>query len=228
MNVALIVPAYNAAPTISRLLKEAGMFFDMQDIMVVNDGSKDGTGDRARETGVAVLHHGANLGKGASLRTAFHRALDEGYDWVVTMDADGQHASGEIGAFLEAAKDGVADVVIGTRMNDPGSMPWQRRLSNRMTSRIVTWRTGQNILDSQSGFRAISTKVLSAVTLNTDRFQTESELLIKASLAGFLIGSVPVSSIYAGGGSAISPFLDTVRFIVLILNSLFWRKKRRS
>ena len=228
MNVALIIPAFNAASTISRLLHEAGMFFVVDRIVVVDDGSTDGTGDLAEGLGVAVLRHPDNCGKGAALRTGFSWALNRGFDGVVTMDADGQHACSDLPALLQAAAENGAGIVLGSRMSDPGSMPWQRRLSNRLTSAIVSLRTGQRVTDSQSGFRYVSADVPRSVSLTSDRFQAESELLIKGALAGFRISAIPVASIYTGGGSAIRPFLDTWRFVWLVIRSLFWSSSKPS
>ncbi|MBT5874228.1 MAG: glycosyltransferase family 2 protein [Candidatus Latescibacteria bacterium] len=222
MNVALIIPAFNAASTISRLLHEAGMFFVPDNIVVVDDGSTDGTGGLAESLGVSVLRHPDNRGKGAALKTGFGWALDNGFDGVVTMDADGQHACSDLPALLQAAEEDSAGVVLGSRMSDPGSMPWQRRLSNRLTSSIISLRTGQTVTDSQSGYRYVSADVLRSVSLTSDRFQAESELLIKSALAGVRIRAIPVASIYTGGGSAIRPFLDTWRFVLLVFRSLFW------
>ena len=222
MTVALIIPAYNATPTLSRLLEDAGIFFDPTHILVVDDGSTDDTAEIARQSGVTVLCHESNCGKGAALRTGFRWALDHGYQAVMTMDADGQHACREIPLFLEAAEHPDTDIVLGSRMDDPGGMPWQRRLSNRLTSRILSWRTGRQIQDSQSGFRLIKTKVLVGITLETNRFQAESELLIKAGLQGYRIDSVPITSIYAARSSAIRPFADTWRFVALVVRSLGW------
>ncbi len=222
MTVALIIPAYDAAPTISRLLEDAGMFFGAGHILVVDDGSTDDTAAIARQSGAVVLGHVVNRGKGAALRTGFRWALDNGYDAVLTMDADGQHACHEIPLFLEAAESFDSDIILGSRMADPSGMPWHRHFSNRLTSRILSWRTGQKIHDSQSGFRLIKTKVLADIALETNRFQAESELLIKTGLCGYRIGSVPITSIYTGHHSAIRPFTDTCRFVVLIGRSLGW------
>ena len=222
MTVALIIPAYDAAVTISRLLEDAGFFFGASDILVVDDGSSDSTAGIARRYGAVVLSHDVNRGKGAALRTGFRWAIDNGYDAVLTMDADGQHACHEIPLFLEAAECIDSDVILGSRMANPDGMPWQRRFSNRLTSRILSWRTGQKIRDSQSGFRLIKTKVLADIALDTNRFQAESELLIRAGLRGHRIDSVPITSIYTACSSNNRPFADTWRFVVLMGRSLGW------
>ena len=226
MTVALLVPAYNAASMLPRLLQEAGVFFEKRHILVVDDGSTDRTADVCRTAAVTVLCHPGNRGKGAALRTGFQWAIKHGYQAVLTMDADGQHDCREIPHFFAAAENDQADIVIGSRMERPEGMPWQRRFSNRLTSRVLSWRTGQRIRDSQSGYRLIKTTVLRTVLLVTTRFQTESELLIKAGLQGYRIQSIPITSIYTARRSTIRPFVDTWRFVALVARSLAWRKTR--
>jgi glycosyltransferase involved in cell wall biosynthesis len=224
VKVALIVPAYNAASTLPRLLDTLGTVFDKGHVLVIDDGSTDGTSALCGAAGVTVVRHAHNAGKGAALRTGFQWALARGYEAVLTMDADGQHDPAEVPRFLSAADAGQADILIGSRMHRPAGMPWQRRLSNRLTSCILSWRTGQRIRDSQSGYRLIRAQVLARVSLETSRFQTESELLIKAGLQGFRIDAIPVQSIYRASASAIQPFLDTWRFVVLVARSMTWKR----
>ncbi len=107
-------------------------------------------------------------------------------------------------------------------MDRPDGMPWARQLSNRLTSRIISWRTGQRIQDSQSGYRLIRVVVLQTIPLVTTRFQTESELLIKAGLRGYRISSIPIRSVYTTPLSAIRPVVDTWRFLALLVRSMMW------
>lgn len=222
MTVGLIVPAYNAASTLSRLLDEAGQVLEQRQILVVDDGSTDQTSEVCRAAGVSVLRHAGNRGKGAALRTGFQWAIEQGYAAVITMDADGQHDCRDIPRFIDAAVSGPADIVVGSRMDRPDGMPWARQLSNRLTSRILSWRTGQRIQDSQSGYRLIRVGVLQTVSLETTRFQTESELLIKAGRRGYRISFIPIRSMYNAPVSAIRPVVDTWRFVVLLVRSAMW------
>jgi glycosyltransferase involved in cell wall biosynthesis len=185
-------------------------------ILVVDDGATDESGALARAAGVQVITHEVNQGKGAALRTGFTAALAAGAEWVFTLDADGQHDPAEMPAFLAAAAAGGADLWIGDRMQDTRDMPPLRRFANRSTSSIISWLAGQPIADSQSGYRLISARVLRSVDLRFDRFEAESEILIKASRAGFRIGSVPIRTIYGEEKSTIHPARDTLRFIGLV------------
>lgn len=218
MSIAIIIPAFNEEETIQALLKQITIC-EKRDIVVIDDGSSDRTGDIVTRFGATLLKHATNKGKGMAHRTAFSYAIQQGYDGVITMDADGQHAPGELESFLKER--GRADILIGTRSMSLANMPLLRYLTNKVTSLVVSLIASQRVFDSQSGYRYISTDVLKRVPLRTRRFQTESEILIKAGRMGFRIGAVPISTIYREEKSYINPFIDTGRFIGLAARSLF-------
>lgn len=195
------------------------------DVVVVDDGSTDETSRAARDAGAHVLRHEQNLGKGAALKTGFEYAVREGYEAVITMDGDGQHDPAAIPDFLEAIERTGADIIVGTRMQAVGDMPKLRIWTNRTTSRIVSLLARQDIQDSQSGYRMIRAGVLKDVVRSfvTSRYDTESELLIRAARRGYRTAAVSIKSIYQGTVSHINPVVDTFRFIRLVTRSLFWR-----
>ena len=195
------------------------------DVVVVNDGSTDGTSASARTAGAHVLEHKINLGKGAALKTGFEYAVEKGYDAAITMDGDGQHEPSAIPDFLDTLERCDADVLIGSRMDAVGDMPKLRIWTNRTTSRIVSLLAGQEISDSQSGYRLIRVGVLRDLVKSfvTTRYDTESELLIRAARRGYKVAAVTIRSIYAGTVSHINPFVDTLRFVRLVIRSMFWR-----
>ena len=222
VTVALVIPAYNAETTLPALLSSLKQLFDNRHILVVDDGSTDSTVPRCHESKILVVSHVTNLGKGAALRTGFAWAMEQGYDAVITMDADGQHDWQLVTEFTTTATLETVDLLIGSRMEAPHEMPVRRQISNKLTSWLISRRIGQRIPDSQSGYRLIRANVLKAITLETNRFQTESELIIKAGLMGFRIGSSGIPSIYRNSKSSIRPVRDTWRFILLYLRSFFW------
>jgi glycosyltransferase involved in cell wall biosynthesis len=219
----VVIPSKNLEATVGNVVRDIRALG--LDVLVVNDGSTDGTSRAASDAGARVIDHPTNLGKGAALKTGFEHAVEHGYDAVVTLDGDAQHDAAEIPRFLDAVDRTGADIVIGTRMHAVGAMPRIRIWTNRTTSRIVSRLAGQDIPDSQSGYRILRAPVLRAIagSLVTCRYDTESEILIRAGRRGFRIASMPIRSIYGGTVSHIHPVADTLRFVRLVARSLVWR-----
>jgi len=220
MKVCVLIPAYNEARTIGQVVSDVRKIIDA--VVVVDDGSGDATAQIAQDSGVIVLKHEVNRGKGAALRTGFQYALDYGCDAVITMDSDGQHAADDLPKFLDAFAERGSGVIIGSRMRDISAMPPIRKFTNKLTSFVGSILTRQKIEDSQSGFRLISCDILRVVNLDSSAYEMESELLIKASRAGFRITSVPIKTIYGEEVSKIHPMTDTFRFFRLFFRSLRW------
>ena len=197
MRTLVVIPSKNLEAEVGGVVRAVLDLGVGLDVLVVDDGSTDDTSTMAREAGAQVVRHEENLGKGAALRTGFEYALGEGYEAVITMDGDGQHDPGAIPEFLEALEKCDADIIVGTRMQAVGEMPGIRVWTNRTTSRIVSFLAGQIIPDSQSGFRIIRSRLLRAVSrsLVTTRYDTESELLIRAGRRGFRIAAMAIRSI---------------------------------
>lgn len=221
-STAAVVPAYNAADHLPVVLDELGKVIPTLRIIVVDDGSTDDTYRVASQCGVQVLQHQINQGKGAALATGMDKAVQMGMRYVVTLDADGQHNPAEIPDFAAKVAQTGADIVVGNRLGALKSMPLLRVYTNRVTSWVVSRFARQRIPDSQNGFRIISTEVISEIRLETTRYDTESEILIKAGRAGARIESVPVETIYGQEKSSINPFVDTFRFFRLVAKALFW------
>ncbi|MBM3250209.1 MAG: glycosyltransferase family 2 protein [Candidatus Omnitrophica bacterium] len=222
MRTCIIIPTYNESREISgivRSIRQYGL-----DCLVVDDGSEDNTAKIARESGALLIESTQNEGKGASLIKGFDYALSNGYDAVVTMDGDGQHLPEEINSFLRLAEASDSAILIGNRMHKTRNMPLVRVATNKFMSWLISGVAGQNIPDTQCGFRLIKKEVLQKVRLSTAKYETESELLIKASRQGFKIESVPIKSVYVGEISRIHPVLDSLRFIRFIIGQLWTTK----
>lgn len=212
----VLIPSYNEAKTIGPIvsgLKERGLT-----VYVVDDGSSDDTGKIATSQGAIVITNERNLGKGAALRRGFERVFREDGDTVIIMDGDGQHDLDDIPRLIAKAKEcPAAGIVIGNRMQDTVSMPRVRILVNKFMSEIMSRMTGQDVPDSQSGFRLIKREVIEKIKLESSNFEIESEMIIKAARAGFRIEFVPVKTVYQDEKSKINPLFDTVRFICLMI-----------
>jgi len=221
-KIAVIIPAFNAAKTVAALIEKIQKDFPELDIIVIDDGSTDQTLSLAQKSKAIVLQHQVNLGKGEALKTGFSYAKEKNYSYVITIDADLQHDPQHIKDFLQKAKTDKTDFILGTRNFSFQNMPWDRVLTNFITSVTLTLLSGQRIRDSQSGYRMISVEILRSVVLNCKKYDLESEVLIKAGRKGFKIEAVEISTIYEGSKSFINPFSDTGRFLRICWKSLFW------
>lgn len=216
MRVCVVIPSYNVAKTIGNIVREIRQ--QDIDVIVIDDGSSDLTFDKAAQSAAIVLSNKTNLGKGASLKRGFAYALEKGYDALIAMDGDGQHLSSDVVNFLKAYEANPdADIIVGNRMNCPLGMPFARQLTNRVMSGLISFICKQDIPDSQNGFRLIKSALLKALDLKSDRFEVESEMIIKGAQKGAKIMSIPICSVYKNSGSQINPITDTVRFIKFIL-----------
>jgi glycosyltransferase involved in cell wall biosynthesis len=218
MKICVIIPTYNEAKAIGELT--AKIHAQQLGALIIDDGSLDNTGQIARDNGAIVLRNEVNKGKGASLIRGFNYLAESDFEAVITMDGDGQHEPEEIPAFIRSAENSKYDIVVGNRMLKREEMPLTRVLTNKFMSWIISRIAGQNIPDTQCGYRLIKKEVIKKIRLSTSRYETESEILIRAAREGFKIGSIPIKSIYRGEKSQINPFTDTVRFIKLIFNLL--------
>ncbi len=218
----VVIPAYQAEKTIGPLV-EAVAAMGLP-VLVVDDASSDSTARVAERSGARVLVRPLNGGKGTALRDGWAAIQGNGYRWVLTMDADGQHLPSEIPKLLEARQRDQADLIVGNRMGNPRGMPVDRWLTNRFMSWILSLLTNQKVPDTQCGFRLISNRVFRGIRLTSQRFEIESELVVKAAWAGFRIHSVPVTSIYHRHISFIRPIRDTFRFFLF----LFRLRRERS
>jgi len=214
-RIAAVIPAYQEEKYVSEVARRARA--QLQNVLVVDDGSTDATSDRARSAGVDVVVHPQNRGKGESIKTGLHYWLQRGSEYVVLLDADGQHLPEEISRFVEAAaSDNQAKIFVGSRMNDTSTMPFVRRIVNRYMSGRISRACGQQIPDTQCGFRMLHRDIIPEVLRGASRFEYETEMLIIASRKGHRVASVPITTVYSDEVSSINPVRDTLRFFKLM------------
>jgi len=213
-RVAAVIPAYQEEKHVAEVACRVRA--QLEHVLVVDDGSTDTTAERARVARVDVVVHTQNRGKGESIKTGLRYWLDRGIDYVVLLDADGQHLPEEIVRFIEAAGQNNAKIFVGTRMNDVTSMPLLRRVVNRYMSDKISRACGQKIPDTQCGFRMLHRDVIPKLLGGTNRFDYETEMLIIASRSGYRIAAVPVTTVYSDEVSSIHPVRDTIRFFKLM------------
>jgi len=217
----IVIPAFEAEAALPAVLQRLRDVLPGATVIVVDDGSRDGTGAAAAAHGAVVVRLPANQGKGRALASGVRAAVERGADAVVTMDADGQHSAECVPALLAPLTAGCADLVVGARRRGAGPMPWPRRLSNGLSSTLVSRALGLRVPDSQSGFRAFTRRVAETVRPAGARYEFETEFLFLAAHAGFRIASVPVPTVYGGAASHFRYGADTWRLSRVFLRH--WR-----
>jgi glycosyltransferase involved in cell wall biosynthesis len=204
-----VIPAYQAARTLDAVVRATREHLP---VLVVDDGSSDGTGAVARAAGARVLRQQPNQGKGAALRRGLAHAVGEGVEAVLTLDADGQHDPSCAPDFVAAWRERGAPLVIGRR--DFAQMPLVRRIANELGTRTFSWAVGRHIEDNQSGYRLIARPLLPHLLGSTENgFEFEVEMITDAIRAGLSIDWVPIPTIYEDAGSHISPVSHVANFL---------------
>jgi hypothetical protein len=216
----IIIPCFQGATTVGKVVsgaKASGL-----PVVVVDDGSSDDSSRVAEAAGATVLRHPGNRGKGAAIASGFAYAKKLGADAVLTMDADGQHDPAEIVALSAAHEKNRQALIVGVRSFAPEDMPRRSRIGNRISTWWISRYAGRTHHDTQSGFR-VYPRALFDVPLISTRFETESELLLRAAKLGLPLAEVPIRTIYAADhASHFHGFRDTMRVIKLVFFSPLW------
>lgn len=233
MRVMLLMPAHNTVQTLAATVAEVPARY-RSDILVVDDGSRDGTAELARSLGLEVISHPRNLGYGATQKTGYTEALARGLDAVVMIHSDNQYSAAAIPALLEPLRTDRADAVLGSRRleDDPRAlgMPGWRYLGNRFLTSCENRVLGLRLTDYHSGLRAYNTNLLRAVSFdkNSDDFVFDQQILVQARAAGLRIMEVPARCRYAHDTSSIS-FSGSVSYGLGTLRTLaLYRRHKRS
>ncbi|HJR72575.1 MAG TPA: glycosyltransferase family 2 protein [Luteimonas sp.] len=194
-QIAVVIPALNEALRIREVVE--GALAQCPNVIVIDDGSDDGTAERIADLPVTLLRHAQRKGKGASLRDGFREALRQGRAGVLTMDGDGQHVAADLPRLLDAANRHPGCIVIGARLRKRSQQPTYRRLANEFADWGVAWGTGYQIADSQSGQRFYPVEVMALQDVPGEDFVFEAQILISAAQQlGTRCVSVPIESRY--------------------------------
>ena len=193
-RVLVIIPAHNEEESLPATLAEVRAKAPGADLLVVDDGSRDGTSRVAREAGVKVVRHPVNLGVGGALQTGFHWAVEHGYDVGVQLDADGQHDPDYLAPLLAPVVEGRCDVSIGSRFVAASGYraPLNRRIGMMLFQAVVKLAIGRRITDTTSGFRAYSRAVMDVCRHDFPKDFPDAPLLIGLARRGFRLDEVPV------------------------------------
>jgi dolichol-phosphate mannosyltransferase len=203
--IVVIVPVYNAEATLAKVVKDVRRNLPGALIIGVDDGSRDGSRQLLRSVADETIEFDQNRGKGAALQAGFDAALRKGAAAVLTIDSDGQHDAAFAPAIVGALDH--ADIVIGTRDLSGKAVPKHRRIANMISSAATRAVSGGKVRDSQSGYRAMKADVLRKVHAVGDRYEFETDFIIRAARSGFTTVNVPISTIY-GSPSYFREFRD--------------------
>lgn len=215
----VIIPTYNNSRTVRRVV--ADVLTVAPNVIVVDDGSTDGTAGILSQLDVTVVSHGRNRGKGAALVTGFRQALAEGYDYAVTIDSDGQHFATDIPRLVEAMREHPGSLIVGCRNLDEDGMPAGNTFANRFSNFWFKVQTGISLADTQTGLRMYPLHRLPCLRLLTSRYEAELALLVMMAWRGVEITQVAVSVSYDPEGGRVSHFRPVYDFArISLLNTV--------
>lgn len=220
-KLCVIIPAFNASKTIEDVV--TGALKHVSTVIVGDDGSTDETAEIARRAGATVISNGKNRGKGYILRMLFRKLIEDGFDAVITIDADGQHDTEEIPSFIEAHRLHPMDVIVGSRMHEKETIPRARYNSMHIARFYISLAANQFIEDTQCGYRLYPLSLMEKLILTTGKYVTETEALIKAGDSGAVIRCIDVKAIYGDSGSYYQPILDTTAITAYVITYLIMK-----
>lgn len=216
MKTFVVIPAFNEAKRIDKVL------VDVQNIglptIVIDDGSKDSTAERAKKYKITVLRHRINLGKGAAIKTGCDAAFLKGADAIIMMDADGQHKVEDLPKFIEMIQNSSYDVVFGSRNMNLG-VPLVRYLGNKFASVLISLLFGVYVSDLICGYRAVTKKAFRKMALQSTDYGIETEMVIKTARLKLRYCEIPIETIYYDKFKGVT-ILDAFG---ILLNVIKWR-----
>lgn len=224
LRCCVLIPTYNNSSTIAQVIKNVLEYSD--DVCVVNDGSTDNTLEILTQFPQIKLYtYPKNAGKGWALREGFKFALKNGYDYVITLDSDGQHFADDLPTMLEALEKNGNAIVIGARNMNQSSVPGKSSFGNKFSTFWFTLETGISVPDTQSGYRLYPVKALEGIRFFTYKYEFEIEVIVRGAWSGLDVIAVPVKVYYPPAEERIShfrPFKDFSRISVLNTVLVFW------
>lgn len=219
-KLCVIIPTYNNAGTILDVITDVERY--VSDIIVVNDGCTDGTASLlAGRGGITVVEYGANRGKGGALKAGFERARQMGFDYAITIDADGQHYADDIPAFLQAHEQHPDALIVGSRNLHSENMPGKNTFANKFSNFWFTVQTAQSLPDTQTGYRLYPLRKMGSMRWLTSRYEAELEMLVFAAWHAVRLVPIKVRVYYPPAGERVSHFRPVYDFArISVLNTV--------
>ena len=213
------IPAYNEEKTIGEIVKRSLQYSDK--VIVIDDGSSDGTVNIAKQNGATVISHKKNQGYGASVITLFDSARQENADILTIIDGDGQHDPGQIPLLVKTLQENNVDVVIGSRfLDDKSDTPAYRKRGIKIITSAANFGTDFKVTDAQSGFRSYSKRAIQSIHPTETGMTVSTEILLKVSNKGLSVAEVPITVSYNGDSSTEHPvphgiavLMNTLKFV---------------
>jgi len=241
-KVAVLIPTFNNELTVGNVIRSVQEY--SQDIIVVNDGSTDSTAELLKQfQTINLVSYTPNKGKGYALRKGFLRAIELGYDYVISIDSDGQHFAEDLPKFLYALQDHPAAIIMGVRNMEQAGIPSKSSFGHKFSNFWFWVETGIKMNDTQSGYRLYPVRLLQGTNFITRKFEFEIEVMVHSVWKGVAMAEVPVKIFYAPKENRVSHFrpfqdftrisiLNTVLVIIALLyikpRDLLFRKKKRE
>lgn len=217
LKCAVIIPTYNNVGTIATVIADVKKY--ASDIIVVNDGCTDNTAEvLAAIEGIKVIDYAKNRGKGYALRLGLKRAYEWGYEYAITIDADGQHYADDIPVFIDRIEEEPNSLLVGARNLAADNMPSKNTFANKFSNFWYRVETGKRLTDTQSGYRLYPIKPLHNIRLITRRYEFEVEIIVRAAWRGINVENVPIKVYYPPVEERVShfrPFKDFTRISIL-------------
>ena len=223
LSTLVVIPTYNNVTTLKDVINEVLVY--AKNVLVVNDGSTDGTNDILKEykDTIIVLDNTINKGKGFSIRKAMNYSVSNGYLYMITLDSDGQHFAKDIPKFIKDISDNGDALIVGARDMESENVPSKSSFGNKFSNFWYWAETGDKLSDTQSGYRLYPVDLMKGITFFTNRFEFEVEVLIRSNWNDIVVKTIPVNIFYAEGDKRITHFKPSVDFTrISVLNTVLF------
>ncbi|SDN98045.1 hypothetical protein SAMN04488516_11428 [Desulfonauticus submarinus] len=204
MKILILIPVYNHVQTLRKIVQQTLEIHS--EVLVVDDGSTDGSGSSVKDLNIHFIRHTKNQGKGAAILTGLKKAIQLGATHIITIDADGQHSPKDIPKFIKAIQQNPFSIIVGVRNFEQKTIPKLSRFGKAFSNFWFYVQTGEKVKDIQSGFRAYPIAIFKSISLWTKRYAFEIEILVKAKWAGIKIIEIPINVFYPPASKRISHF----------------------